>query len=126
MRRMGTVCAFIFLASLVSGCNDEGVLIEGAPWTEFTSPEGQFKVTLPGTPARQSQFVVGTSLTMYGLEGKDLMYGVGYADLPIALAGPESPAVTDQRLNGGVQGSVNNIKATLTRQTTVYLAGKYP
>jgi hypothetical protein len=123
---MGTVLGLIFLASLGSGCNNDGVLIEGAPWQEFNSEDGRFKVQLPGTPAQQSQSMIGTTMHLFSVENPDLMYGIGYADMPIPGLGKESAFQIDQRLNGAVQGSVNNIKAKLTRQGSISLAGQYP
>jgi hypothetical protein len=126
MRRVGTVLGLLFLASLASGCNNDGVLVDGAQWQEFAPDDGRFKVQLPGIPAPQSQSMIGTTMNLFSLEGPELMYGIGYADMPIVGLERESAAQIDQRLNGAVQGSVNNIKAKLTRQGSIALAGKYP
>jgi hypothetical protein len=118
--------AFLFLASLGAGCINDGVLVEGTTWQAFTSDEGRFTVQMPGTPAKQSQEMIGTTMNLFSVEGPELMYGIGYADLPIPGIERESAAQIDKRLNGAVQGSVNNIQGKLTRQGNITLIGKYP
>jgi hypothetical protein len=126
MRRIGRVLGLILVASLASGCTNDGVLVDGAPWQEFSSEDGHFKIQMPGSPAHQSQSMMGTTMNLFSLEGKELLYGVGYADMPIPGLERESPAQIEQRLQGAVQGSVSNINGKLTRQSGISLAGKFP
>ena len=61
-------------------------------WKEFSSAEGQFKVSLPGTP-RSDIATVGTPFGelkshFFVLETDTFLYYVSYVDLP---AGPQTP-----------------------------------
>ena len=125
MKRLGTVLGFLLLTSLTTGCINDGVLDEGATWQDFTSDDGRFTIQMPGSPAQQSQPMMGTTMHLFSVESPDLMYGVGYADMPIPGLERESAMQIDNRLNGAVQGSVNNIRGKLTRQASVTL-GSYP
>ena len=51
---------------------------------EFVSKEWKFAAKFSGKPKEQSQAgPVGTTMTMFGVESKDGMYGIAVADMPI-------------------------------------------
>jgi hypothetical protein len=67
----------------------------------------------------------GAELTMFGVESKDGMYGIGVADLPIPDG--ETAAQIQDRLDGARDGAVRNINGTLTSSSSITLGKqKYP
>src|SRR5262245_5089486 len=83
------------------------------PMEAFTSTEYKFKARFPGKPKHQSQAgPLGLTMTMFIVETPNQWaYGVGVLDLPIP--DDEPAALIQNRLEGGVQGSVFNMGATL-------------
>jgi hypothetical protein len=94
------------------------------PFREFTSPDGKFRVEMPGTPTEGSVFAAGVFLTTYTLEERDGAYGVAYIDVPII--GNLSSAQITQALNGAREGMVRNVNGKFTGESAIRLNGKYP
>jgi hypothetical protein len=51
-------------------------------FSEYTSKEGRFKVSFPGTPKEQTQNAMGLKIKMFLVEEKDGVFGVAYLDMP--------------------------------------------
>jgi hypothetical protein len=54
----------------------------GSSWKEFSSPEGKFTVSMPGTPKKQTQNQGGLTTNAFAVEVKNGAYLVSYSDLP--------------------------------------------
>jgi hypothetical protein len=95
-----------------------------ATFKEFVSPEGKFRVILPGTPMQKRQQFGPVSLTMYTLENRDGAYMAGFCDVPIGAN--ESEAMTQRRLDGAREGAVRNVNGALIREARIRLHGRDP
>lgn len=91
---------------------------------EFASAEGRFKVMLPGTPEEQSRTTSNVVTKLYAIEDREGAYVVGFADLPAGIV-PSDDKISDL-LKKARDGSLRKINATLTKDTSITLAGKYP
>ena len=91
-------------------------------WTTFTSPDGSFTVGMPGQPTATTQ-TANTALGpieihIFVYQTSTIAYTVDYNDYPAAALDGKDPSVI---LSGGVQGAVQNAKATLQSSTPVTL-----
>ena len=95
-----------------------------AEWNDFTSVEGRFSVTLPGTPNESSQRVpsaVGDiEMHMFLSDQGASGFAVAYFDMPADLL-----AVADAQLllDGAIQGAFGNVGGTVESQTNITLDG---
>jgi hypothetical protein len=108
---------FLCVVVLASGCKQ-------AQWAEFASPEGRFKVQMPGTPTQKSEYTAGVEMKMFMVEQKGGAFAVAYADLPIPQR--ESAQQTQLRLNGARDGCIQNVKGSLANESRITLEGKFP
>jgi hypothetical protein len=93
-------------------------------WKTFTSDEGGFSVSLPGTPTQDSQAVntaIG-NIMMYTfmIELSESAYMVAYSDYPDSLVN-QTPA--DILLSGARDGAVGNVQGRLVNETYLSLQG---
>lgn len=88
---------------------------------EFSSPEGKFKVKMPGTPQKKNQDAGGIQVNAYAVEGRNGAMIVAYSDIPIPPN--ESEAQIQARLDGSRDGMLKNSNATLTKETKIQLPG---
>ena len=90
----------------------------------YTSADGRFTATFPGTPATAAQQVNlpdGSAMTLYQihLDGTGFSYAVVYNDYPAAYAN-----VDPQTLLGRIRdGTIQTAKATLTSDVAIDLNG---
>jgi hypothetical protein len=96
----------------------------GTEFKEF-SPDGKFKVLLPGTPKEQNQSAMGLTVKAWSAEEKNGAYIISATDLPAALVG-QGAAQLEQQLDGARSGALANSGAKLTSEKKITLAGKYP
>jgi hypothetical protein len=66
----------------------------------------------------------GVTAKTFSVEDKNGAFVVTFADLPIP--GDEGAELLEKRLDGSRDGMVGNIKAKLTGDKKIKLAGKYP
>jgi len=118
MKLTGAVLGVMVLGFLAAGCSKE--------FKEF-SPDGKFKVMMPGTPTENTQFASGAAggpgafVKMWVTEVSGGAYMVSAADFPNT-----GGADVESLLDGGVNGAMANSGGTLGSQSKVTLAGKYP
>jgi hypothetical protein len=91
-------------------------------WKEFSSAEGEFKVSLPGTP-KVDITTVGTPVGplkshFFVLETDKFLYYVAYVDLP---AGPETPEENKEALDASRDRALANHR--LIREDDITLDG---
>jgi hypothetical protein len=106
-----------------------GLLSAEACKKEFKefSPDGKFKVLMQGAPREDTQFATGGEGQMgafvksWTVEQGDGAYSVSVTDLP----GPHRPE-SDPVLDGAVRGLSTGVGGTVTSNSKVTLAGKYP
>jgi len=110
--------AWLMLALVLfaaAGCNDPS-------WREVASPDGGFRIRMHGDP-RVEQRNIDTPAGKitghwYSLQGKDSVFGVGFADYPrqiLQATPPRSmfPGVRDswlRRIDGRLDGNATDIK----------------
>jgi hypothetical protein len=109
------------VAALLSACSDPA-------WREINSQEGGFRIAMQSDPRVEKQELdtpIGKITGhWYAVEGKDAVYGVGYADYPDAIFKHGTPrqlfsVVRDgwlKRINGKLQAD----------GTEIALDNKYP
>jgi hypothetical protein len=97
-----------------------------APWSEYRSDKGNFKVLLPDQPKEQistQQTAAGeVKTTINMVEAGDVAVGVGYNDLPPDAVRDQDSTVL---LENGRDGAVKNINGKLISDKLVAL-GAYP
>lgn len=116
MMRSGMLCTMAFGLLLASGCSKP-------EFKEFESSPGKYKVQLPGSPKEETKSAAGLTMNIASVQQRDGAYMVMYSDLPIS--GTESEAEINSRLDGSRNGALGNIRATLSKETKIKLAGKY-
>jgi hypothetical protein len=107
-------------AGTVAAANAGG----GAGFKEFVSPEGKFRVMMPGTPVRQQQRLGPISITMYTLQNSNGAYVVAFCDVPIPVG--ESDFQLQKRLDGARMGALGNVGGVLVKENRVFLQGRDP
>jgi hypothetical protein len=107
-------------AGTVAAANAGG----GAGLKEFVSPEGKFRVMMPGTPVRQQQRLGPMTIAMYSLQNSNGAYMVGYVDVPIPANEPDWQL--QKRLDGARMGALGNIGGGLIKENRVFLQGRDP
>jgi hypothetical protein len=93
-------------------------------WKTFTSDEGSFSVSFPGSPQQDVQNVntaVG-AIAMYTfmVEKSDSAYMVAYSDYPPSLVNETPPDVI---LSGARDGAVANVQGRLLNEVFISLQG---
>ena len=90
----------------------------------YTSDEGGFSVSFPGSPAQDAQNVntpVGAIVMhTFLIEKSDYAYMVAYSDYPESLVS-QTPA--DAILSGARDGAVANVQGRLVSETFISLQG---
>jgi hypothetical protein len=94
----------------------------GPEFKEF-SPDGKFKVQMPGTPKEQDQSLPGRTDKSWAVEEKNGTYYVSTIELP-ALSVALTPL--EQQLDGARDGAMRKSDSKLTSEQKIALAGKYP
>jgi hypothetical protein len=117
MRRYAPTLFLTCALVVLPGCGDVEL-------KEFSPPGGRCKVMMPANPQEKSQAVAGANLKMYVHEQRSGGYMLGIADMPIPPGEPD--AKIQDRLDGAVQGAINNSGATLVKSDRVMLEGKHP
>jgi hypothetical protein len=103
MRRY--LCVVAAAIVLSAGCSK---LFKGSfNWQTFTAPDGSFTVELPGKMKQETRQQGGLTITMYGAEVRNGMFGVAITDLP-----PGAPFDYD----AGVQGVANSHAGKILRK----------
>ncbi|HUJ19713.1 MAG TPA: hypothetical protein VL197_17125 [Nitrospirota bacterium] len=97
---------------------------ETPSWAEFSSPEGNFSILMPGTPAQEKKQVSTAAglldMHMFSREVRNrTAYIVIYTDYPDAIT-RVSP---DKVLDGGRDGAVANSKGKLLSEQYLFLEG---
>jgi hypothetical protein len=96
-----------------------------AQFQEYTSSDGRYKVSFPGTPqAKTSQSPGGVTMSAMGVDEKDGAYLVQYGDLSIPPG--ETDQQLQQRLDALRDATGQALGGKVTRFTPIKLAGKYP
>jgi hypothetical protein len=98
------VCAIVI--ALATGCSRFG---KGPfKWQTFNAPDGSFSVELPGAMKQETRQQGPLTVTMYGSEVRNGMFGVAVCDLPRGV--PVDYAA-------GVQGVANSHNGTILTQS---------
>jgi hypothetical protein len=96
-----------------------------AEFREYTNAAGKYKVQFPGTPKEQTQNVPGGGTAkIAGLDERNGAYMVMFSDMPIPPNEPQ--AKIDNRLEGAIQGMMQNNGGTVTSKENIMANGKYP
>ncbi len=111
--------SLVVLALALSSCGG------GAKeWSEFSSTEGGFSVSLPGKPTEQKQTQDTAAgpldIFMYLYEDRSDVYMVGYTNFPEDLISLSDPAAL---LDGGAEGAVTSMGAENTSKQEISLDG---
>lgn len=117
------VVGFLPTILLTCGCG-------AAEWKEFSSKDGRYSVSMPGTPKETTQKVptpAGEIVTNVAtLEpSKGVGYAVSYNDMPFDDDKLKQPGVVDNVLDGSANGQVTNVKGKLISQKAIKL-GEFP
>jgi hypothetical protein len=102
---MKRIAAFFTLA-LAVGC--------GASFEEF-SPDGKFKVLMPGTPKEDKRSALGIQITLWTVESRSGGWSIAVSGI--------LPGVS---LESSAQGQFAGMQGAITSQQKITLAGKYP
>lgn len=118
---IGRLCLTLTLPFALGGVPDD----LPAGWKALTSPEGGFKVALPGTPTKSEQRVKTATgqlgVTVFVLDaGRDATYVVSYSDLP---ADEVRPGREKKRLDFARDGAVANARGKLRTEKAIMLDG---
>jgi hypothetical protein len=116
LRTKITILALLALV-FVTGC--------GTPeFRDFSSPEGRFKVQMPGDPQVQSQTTAGIEAKLFVLDAGSHAYTVAYSDLP--MGAHEPAAMIKTRLDGARDGFVRSVGGQLKKSSEITLQQEYP
>jgi hypothetical protein len=90
--------------------------------TPFVATDSHFSAVFPAKPQRQTQAInetgLNTTMTLYIATTNDEQVAVAYQKLP----SPPDPAGVKAGLDGGVNGSAQNVKGTIvSRSNTTFL-----
>jgi len=94
-----------------------------AAWKEFSSAEGRFAATFPGTPKQSKQPVGEFTLNLFQLTSA-FEYSVVYADYP-EWVNDSDPSLAKKVLDNGLEGAVAEVHSKLLEVREVYL-DKHP
>ncbi len=110
------VAAMLLSVSLV-GCQQ-------ATWSEYSSPEGEFSVLMPGTPTKQIRSVQTASgpldAHMFLVEHGGVAYMVAFSDYPTMVIQDRPSQLI---LDGARDGAVANANGKLLGESMVSLNG---
>jgi hypothetical protein len=117
--RIGYVATVVMVAlSLIAGGRAEPRV--------FTSEQGKFSISMPGTPKEQTQNVDTVAgkidWIMYVVEQDNAAYAASYADFPAHIVAASDP---QHLLDGGIGGMVGNVNGKLLSRQNIDLDG-YP
>jgi hypothetical protein len=91
-------------------------------WQTFTSKEGRFTISMPGTPGSSKQgtatAIGNIDLYMFTLGTSNNQYAIGYADFPENLVAGGS---TDAMLEGAKTGAATNVGGTILAERKVWI-----
>jgi hypothetical protein len=93
-------------------------------FTQFQPAGGKFTVQMPGKPKQELLSEAGKEVVMYSVSEPDGMYAVTYSDEPIPA--DESASQTRSRIDGAFKLFLRKSGATLTSESNITLAGKFP
>jgi hypothetical protein len=94
------------------------------PFKQFQPAGGKFIVQMPGTPQETRLSEAGKEVVAYIVLEINGTYGVAYSDEPIPA--DASASQIRSHLDGAFQFYLRESGATLTSESDITLAGKYP
>src|SRR5205823_287785 len=120
---MRVLCCRAALALVLLAGSAAFAATEEIAWKPFTSKEGGFSVSFPGTPQASTQKVdtalgaIEIHLLVVG-RGEDEAYVVSYNDYPA-----DATKDPDTVLTGAQKGALTNMKAELKSEKKITLSG---
>jgi len=111
----GVLLTLAVVAAIVAGCGDSS-------WREIAAADGGFRILMRGEPqveVRNLDTPIGKIAgNWYSLEGKDSVFGVGYADYPVQVVQATPPQTMFtivregwlKRIEGRLEGDATDIK----------------
>jgi len=100
----------VFLAVLGAGCGNRGL-----EWKEFSSPDGGYRLLMPGTPKGETRAQGGVTVNAQTVELKDGAFLVSYTDLP---------AGTPFNSDAAIQGMATTYQGKVLSQADYAIGGK--
>lgn len=123
---IGFVIGLVITVALIRSCSGD-VSSSSIRWQEFSPPDQDFVVQMPGVPARDVQTVRVEGLDVqqltYSVETEHAFYAVSSAEFPLVMG--LSGDALDRVLDSSVEYMLLNSGTELTAQTKVSLDG-YP
>ena len=115
--RTKVLCLAILSVLVVGGCG-------GSAWTDFTSADGRFSVTVPGTFTEETQTIPtgagDIEMHIFTLDKGDAGYFVRYSDVPAELLAPGNTAAL---IDGSIQDAFGNVGGSVESQKEITLDG---
>jgi len=124
MRTLILAAVMIGLCSPIGCKKAEYKQLGYGSFTQFQPAGGKFIVQMPGKPKEEVLSEAGNEVVMYHVQEPDGMYAVSYSDEPIPA--DESASQIRSHIDGTFKEFLRNAGATLTSESDITLAGKFP